>query len=242
MRHDEMMILTPERKKVITTLEIAKAMGMQHKRVLRKLEGQDVKGNHIKGVIEVLKEYENSETYLGLATEHNLGLSDFFIKSTYIDEQGKPRKCYNCTRKGCEMLAHKFQGEKGILFTALYINRFHEMEQQIAKNKQAVPKEQSRIARKREVSAISIRKSDWWSKNACKLGFICREIGTDYKSIYHNFLVCASKKYDLELARIIYKHERGYYPVYAIDIVDHFPELEAELNDYIDGLYQIALE
>lgn len=225
MRHDEMMILTPEKKNVITTLEIAKAMQMKHKNLIQKLEGN----NKLTGILQQLSKL-------------NFQPSEFFIESIYIDEQGKPRKCYNCTRKGCEMLAHKFQGEKGILFTALYINRFHEMEQQIAKNKQAVPKEQSRIARKREVSAISIRKSDWWSKNACKLCFICREMGMDYKGIYHNFLVCASKKYDLELARIIYKHERGYYPVYAIDIVDHFPELEAELNDYIDGLYQIALE
>lgn len=40
-------------------------------------------------------------------------------------------KCYLITKKGCEFLAHKMTGKKGALFTATYINRFHEMEQQL---------------------------------------------------------------------------------------------------------------
>ena len=35
---------------------------------------------------------------------------------------------------GCEFLAHKFIGEKGIIFTAKYVKRFNEMEQ-VLKNK-----------------------------------------------------------------------------------------------------------
>lgn len=41
--------------------------------------------------------------------------------------------CYQITRKGCEMVANKMTGQKGIVFTAMYVNAFHEMEQQLHK-------------------------------------------------------------------------------------------------------------
>ena len=36
--------------------------------------------------------------------------------------------CYEVTKIGCDFLANKFTGEKGILFTAKYVKRFNEME------------------------------------------------------------------------------------------------------------------
>lgn len=72
-------------------------------------------------------------------TAPNFGVSDFFKNSTYKDSSGKINKCYLLTRKGCEFVANKMTGKKGILFTANYINRFHEMEQEILK-KQAAKK------------------------------------------------------------------------------------------------------
>lgn len=54
---------------------------------------------------------------------------DYFIESTYQAGTGKPYKCYLLTRKGCDMVANKLTGEKGVLFSAAYINKFHEMEQ-----------------------------------------------------------------------------------------------------------------
>ncbi len=40
--------------------------------------------------------------------------------------------CYLVTKKGCEFIAHKLTGQKGTEFTARYINRFHEMEDEIS--------------------------------------------------------------------------------------------------------------
>jgi hypothetical protein len=39
--------------------------------------------------------------------------------------------CYLVTKKGCEFIAHKLTGQKGTEFTAWYINRFHEMEDEL---------------------------------------------------------------------------------------------------------------
>lgn len=61
-----------------------------------------------------------------------MSLSDFFIPSTYKDNSGKENKCYKATKKGCEFRANKFTGEKGTIFIARYINKFHDMENALA--------------------------------------------------------------------------------------------------------------
>lgn len=108
-------IFTPEKtdkKQTITTLEIAEMMEMEHYKVLRKLDGdKDRKG------------------YIQILTDAQMGVSDYFIPSTYKDASGKENKCYNVTKLGCDFLANKFTGEKGIIFTARYVKRFNEMEQ-----------------------------------------------------------------------------------------------------------------
>jgi Rha family phage regulatory protein len=53
---------------------------------------------------------------------------EFFIKSSYEDSTGRTLPCYLLTRKGCDMVANKMTGEKGVLFTAEYVTKFEEME------------------------------------------------------------------------------------------------------------------
>lgn len=76
--------------------------------------------------------------YIGvLSTDSKLNPLNFFIETTYTDKKGESRKRYDVTRKGCEMIANKLTGEKGILFTAAYVERFHEMEDAIKEPKKA---------------------------------------------------------------------------------------------------------
>lgn len=60
----------------------------------------------------------------------------FFQESTYKDSKGELRPCYKITKKGCEFIAHKLTGTKGTIFTAKYINRFHEMQEIITEQKE----------------------------------------------------------------------------------------------------------
>lgn len=76
---------------------------------------------------ELLRDIRTYEGYLG---ESNFALTDFFIESTYTSSQNKELPCYLLTRKGCDMVANKMTGEKGVLFTATYVTRFEEMEKQ----------------------------------------------------------------------------------------------------------------
>lgn len=53
---------------------------------------------------------------------------NFFIPSNYMVEGNtKQYPCYLLTRKGCDMVANKMTGEKGVLFTAAYVTKFEEM-------------------------------------------------------------------------------------------------------------------
>lgn len=76
----------------------------------------------------LLREIDVYSRYLG---ETKIGLSSFWQESSYITSQNKTLKCYLITKKGCEFIAHKMTGRKGAIFTATYINRFHEMEQSL---------------------------------------------------------------------------------------------------------------
>jgi Rha family phage regulatory protein len=77
---------------------------------------------------DLLKSIRQYCDYLG---QGNFAHSDFFIKSAYINSQNKEQPCYLITRKGCDMIAHKMTGRKGVLFTAAYVTKFEEMEKVI---------------------------------------------------------------------------------------------------------------
>lgn len=108
-----------EKTKTIPSTEVAKMMQKEHKEVIRMIDGYEPpegsKKRKIVGIIPTL-------------TKGNITPSDYFIENTYKDKSGKLNKCYECTKMGCELLANKLTGEKGILFSATYVKRFNEME------------------------------------------------------------------------------------------------------------------
>ncbi|MCX4299658.1 MAG: Rha family transcriptional regulator [Lachnospiraceae bacterium] len=93
---------------VLTSIEVSQMVGKDHSKLLRDIRN-----------------------YVSQLGEAKIGLSDFFTESTYITEQNKTMPCYLVTKKGCEFIAHKLTGQKGTEFTARYINRFHEMEDEL---------------------------------------------------------------------------------------------------------------
>jgi len=75
---------------------------------------------------ELMKSIRLYSGYLG---EGGISLSDFFIESTYITAQNKEAPNFLITKKGCDMIANKTTGKKGVLFTAAYVSAFEEMRQ-----------------------------------------------------------------------------------------------------------------
>lgn len=92
----------------IDSREVAEMVDMEHKNLLSKIR-----------------------KYVEILDGSKLSSPQFFVPSTYVNNQNKEQPCYLLTKKGCEMVANKLTGEKGVIFTAKYVNRFAGMEQKI---------------------------------------------------------------------------------------------------------------
>ena len=100
---------------VIDSREVAKILEVRHSDLLRDME-------------KYSESLENSENAI-------LRSQDFFVESTYrVKGNNKEYKNYLLTKKGCELVAHKRTGKDGVIFTALYIEKFHDMESKLVQN------------------------------------------------------------------------------------------------------------
>lgn len=112
----ELIIKKTENGLVADSRDVAKLMGVRHYNLLR----------DIRKYITVLS--QPSILSDGAIT----GIEGFFIEKWTTPSTGnKSTRYYELTRKGCDMVANKMTGEKGILFTAAYIERFYAMEEEI---------------------------------------------------------------------------------------------------------------
>lgn len=107
MLMNKLKIVDMNGQQTIDSRLVAEALEMQHKDLLEKIR--------------------NYEQILIGGKFRSL---DFFISSTYKDSRNREKPCYMLTKKGCEMVANKTTGEKGVIFTAMYVSAFNEMEQQ----------------------------------------------------------------------------------------------------------------
>ena len=105
---NELNIIKRDGGAYIDSREVADAIGKRHDHLLRDI------GNYI----DILEK----------VTDPNFGVSDFFVESIYKDRTGRSLLCYLISKMGCELVANKLIGEKGILFTVAYVSKFNEME------------------------------------------------------------------------------------------------------------------
>ena len=143
-------------KKTLDSREVAEMMGVNHYDLLKKIEGaKDRKG------------------YMQIITERHLSVSEYFNKTSYKDASGKENKNYQITKKGCELIAHKITGEKGVIFTLKYIEKFHAMEDQLQKTTIELQvlkvKELENQVKKLEEVNKELEKSTQEAKNMMKL-------------------------------------------------------------------------
>lgn len=98
---------------VTDSREVALKVKMRHDDLLKK----------IRGYKSILDE--------GIEDSEKLPSQKFFVEDTYINSQNKEQPCYQLTKQGCEMVANKMTGKKGVLFTATYVQAFNDMQEQL---------------------------------------------------------------------------------------------------------------
>ncbi len=101
---NNLTIINNNGTQVVDSREVAEMVGKNHKDLMKSIRTLIEKFCH--------SNFENS---------------DFFIESTYKNVQNKTQPCYLLTKKGCDMVANKMTGEKGVLFTAAYVTAFENM-------------------------------------------------------------------------------------------------------------------
>lgn len=119
----DLTIINQNGKLLVDSREVAEMIGKRHDHLIR----------DIKGYIKVLDQ------------NPNLGTANFFVESSYKNENNQRYMCYLLTKKGCDMVANKMTGEKGVLFTALYVTKFEDMENAIKSGQNPLPKKLTAI-------------------------------------------------------------------------------------------------
>lgn len=76
-----------------------------------------------------------------------LSVENFFVDGSYTTSRGRTYRMYYLTRQGCDMVANKMTGDRGILFTAEYVNRFYEMEAILAERRTTAWLEARRLSK-----------------------------------------------------------------------------------------------
>ena len=104
---NELQVFAHDNVDVVDSRAVAQMVGKNHRDLMRSIHS-----------------YVN---IMANNNERNFAPVDFFIESTYQDSKGENRPCYLLTKKGCDMVANKMTGEKGVLFTAAYATAFEAM-------------------------------------------------------------------------------------------------------------------
>lgn len=156
--------------------------------------------------------------YTGILTSANFRSLDFFIPSYYEDAKKEQRPCFYLTKKGCDMVANKMTGEKGVLFTAAYVSRFEEMERAIQQ-----PKPLSEIEQLKASMRLSLETSE--VVEALKGEFkelkskVDNQITLDYEEQRRLQKLISSKVYEHATSD---NHKRLLYPELYREIKDRF--------------------
>ncbi|ULL14328.1 hypothetical protein DVH26_07630 [Paenibacillus sp. H1-7] len=118
----QLKVISQSGQLLVDSREVAEMTGVRHADLLEKING-----------------------YVRYLTNGEFRSLDFFIDSTYQDSKGELRPCFHLTRKGCDMVANKMTGEKGVLFTAEYVTRFEQMEKHLQSNVVPLDERRQRI-------------------------------------------------------------------------------------------------
>jgi Rha family phage regulatory protein len=131
---NDLQVINYENRLMVDSREVSKMVDKPHDQLMRSIR-----------------------TYVEYLDSAKMQSRDFFIESTYINSQKKEQPCYLISKKGCDLIANKMTGEKGVRFTAAYVTRFEEMENQLRKPTSI---EDILIASLQSMKAIKIKQAE----------------------------------------------------------------------------------
>lgn len=227
----------------LTSMEVAEMVEKRHDNLVRSINRYSAyieeSNNRVRQLKSELAKNETVDSALKseVAETEVINLQEFWIKSSYADEQGKDRICYNITKKGCEFIAHKCTGKKGTVFTARYINRFHEMEQEISGNKP-----RKRLSAKKPVPKVSNCPAppaeNWYRKNRWKIKSCVPGLFQSENHFLSDLFDIVNSEYDTAKAAESYEEQTGKKAERAVDLLDFFPDMGEFAQNVLDYVFK----
>lgn len=166
-----------------------------------------------------------------------IDLQEFWTESQYKDGKGQTRPCYNITKKGCEFIAHKCTGRKGTVFTARYINRFHEMEHEITGKRLETKEKVPNVANCPAPPAKNWYRKNLWKIKPCAIKMYCSvEEFLDFLFEYLNNF------FDTLKAKEIYDEQTGNTLEKDVDLLDFFPDMGERAQEILNFTYSYKMD
>lgn len=166
-----------------------------------------------------------------------IDLQEFWTESQYKDGKGQTRPCYNITKKGCEFIAHKCTGRKGTVFTARYINRFHEMEHEITGKRLGTKGKVPNVANCPEPPAKNWYRKNLWKIKPCAVKMYCFE--EEFLDFLFEYL---NNFFDTLKAKEIYEEQTGNKLEKDVDLLDFFPDMGERAQEILNFTYSYKMD
>lgn len=234
-------IITNKIPETVTSMEVAEMVDKEHKNLIRDIR-----------------------RYCKQLGESKIEPSDFFQESIYISEQNKELFCFDITRKGCEFIANKLTGKKGTEFTARYVNRFHQLEENNITNslitalntisesmidmKVEINNRLSKLEEQSNKKKLPEKKYSRWKTNTFKklntlLSYVNENSDENLKlsEIIHLVIGETEDTYNLEINDYTdaYKSEFDLDTnPYAIDVINHYKDLRDMFTLTLDSIME----
>ena len=200
--------------RVLTTKQLAEAYEVDPRKISYNF-------NHNK------ERYIEGKHYIALSGEEKKA---FLNRREFHDGSQNAKFLYLWTEKGCFLAAKSLNTDKAWEAYDRLIDEYFA----VVKEK-AIDRMNEQAAHINGKTPTLLPKAlDWYSRNRWRILRICHNSGMTHSEVYHALLRFCGTEYDLNAAREIYRKERGYYPVYPVDIIGHFPQLEEMADVLLD--------
>ena len=140
------------------------------------------------------------------------------------------------TESGYLMIVKTFTDDLSWKVQRQLVNTYFKVKEQEKPVLQAEPME---FPIRRTSSTPVPRNPSFYIRNRRKINKLCDMANITLSVLYHHILMRVGEEYDLTAAEKIYETERGYKPVYPMDMIDYFPELSRLAEEFLDGLIKL---
>lgn len=222
----------------LTSMEVANMMEKDHCDLMKNIRRYSMYIEESNELIGVFNEGNFSSVDLesDSSKAELVNLREFWIESQYKDGKGQERPCYKITKKGCEFIAHKCTGRKGTVFTARYINRFHEMEHEITGKRLEINEKVPNVANCPAPPAKNWYRKNLWKIKPCAVKMYCSE--EEFLVFLFEYL---NNFFDTLKAKEIYEEQTGNELEKDVDLLDFFPDMGERAQEILNFTYSYKM-